>query len=187
MARGPKPQPTAIKLAKGNPGRRRVGSDAALTDVAASGSVAAPEWLKGAALEIWNQRAPGLVRMRLLSATDTDAFARYCVNFARWLKMQARLDSAGEFYEIETAAGLVRRPDPSFMVADRLERSLSATEDRFGLNPAERQRIMAARANAAALGDLFAGQVQPQPQKGKSQPQPTESAPKAKSPIGMLQ
>jgi phage terminase small subunit len=51
----------------------------------------------------------------------------------------------------------VRRAHPAFIVADRLERQLLAAEDRFGLNPAERQRLYAARSASPdpATRDLF--------------------------------
>jgi hypothetical protein len=97
----------------------------------------------------------------------------------------------GMIYEIETASGKVRRADPSFMMADRLDRRLEAFEDRFGLNPAERQRIFAQRAAVPSLGDLFGSRA---PAQGQS---PAASTPATAAeaddafdgggPIGMLQ
>jgi P27 family predicted phage terminase small subunit len=117
----------------------------------------APSWLKGESLKIFQRMAPMLRNMKLLTEADAPAFARYCKHYARWLDLQKRLDKHGDIYEIETASGVVRRADPAFVMADRLDRMLLAIEDRFGLNPAERQRIMAARANTGATSDLFGG------------------------------
>ena len=156
--RGPKPEPAAVKVAKGNPGRRPIGTDASVASspIEAAAMVSPPSWLEdGKGLEVWKRLAPRLAQMKLLGSIDVETFGRYCRNFSRWLKMQERLDKVGEIYEIETASGLVRRVDPSFLVADRLERSLVAAEACFGLNPAERQRIFAARAATGATGDLF--------------------------------
>lgn len=210
--RGPRPQPAAIRKAKGNPGHRPIGEDpvvdesalaeigeaeAAATDAqpAASDrpalSVEAPEWISEAGRKVWDRLAPRLVQLKLLTRTDAETFGRYCQNFARWLKMQTRLDELGEVYEIETASGLVRRADPAYMIADRLEKQLTTAEANFGLNPAERQRLFAARAAGASagLGDLFgdrAGQSQAPAAKPESvavQPSPA----KPRRSVGYLQ
>jgi P27 family predicted phage terminase small subunit len=116
----------------------------------------APAWLKKDGLQIWERLAPALRAQKLLTRTDAEAFARYCRNFARWLKVQKELDKHGETYESPGQFGnKMRRITPDFMVADRIERQLLAAEDRFGLNPAERQRIFAARAAAGAPLDMF--------------------------------
>ncbi|WP_341989770.1 phage terminase small subunit P27 family [Azorhizobium sp. AG788] len=182
---GPKPEPASVKRAKGNPSRRPIGADPEMLAPAPANGIIPPPWLKGDGLAIWERRAPQLVAMRLLTQTDSEAFGRYCRNFARWLKMQVALDETGESYVTESAHGTMRRLTPEFMAADRLERQLAATEDRFGLNPAERQRIMVQRAAMTNFGDLFSGQGQAPsaPASAKTNPQP----PKASSPIGVLQ
>lgn len=185
--RGPKPQPGAVKEQKA-PVRSRSRKTIAAQPVAAPvASVAAPSWLQGEGLKIFERLAPRLVGMKLLTEADTPAFARYCKHYARWLELQKRLDEEGDIYEIETASGKVRRADPAFTMADRLDRMMLAIEDRFGLNPAERQRIFAARANTGAAGDLFSGQ---QGKDAERRPDdvaaPAAEAAKPESPIGLL-
>src|SRR5688572_1554207 len=162
--RGPKSQPAAVKRAKGNPGHRPIGADpqpaAAQGDASAEKTavvaVEAPAWLKKEGLKIWERLAPRLVSMKLLSPIDAEAFGRYCRSFARWEKMQRILDEEGETYESESQHGKLKRAHPAFLISDRLERQLLSTEDRFGLNPAERQRLYAARAAQPGFpGDLF--------------------------------
>ncbi|MBX3536447.1 MAG: phage terminase small subunit P27 family [Chelatococcus sp.] len=181
--RGPKPEPASVKLAKGNSGRRPIGADPVIPDE--SGAVVPPAWMKAKALDVWKRLAPRLVALKLLGAADAETFGRYCTNFARWVKMQGVLDKEGEFYESESVHGKLKRIEPAFAIADRLEKSLSAAEDRFGLNPAERQRIFAARAAAgtSAPNDLFGATAN----QAKPGPQPSGEAPKAKSPVGYLQ
>ena len=180
MARGPKPAPAAVKEAKGNPGRRRIGADPVVDAGIVVGGVAPPAWLKAEGLKAWKRLAPNLTRLKLLTPIDAEAFARYCRDLARWLKMQDRLDKMGEVYEIETASGKVRRPDPSFIIGDRIERALLAYEDRFGLNPAERQRLFAARSMTPdPATDLF----------GRRDDSPATPAPEPErpaSPVGLL-
>src|SRR3546814_7512189 len=89
--RGPKPEPAAVKKAKGNPSHRRVGADPRVDEGAESApaidlhhaNVAAPEWLKGAGRKLWSELAPGCIAMRLLTSIDAGAFARYCQSYAR--------------------------------------------------------------------------------------------------------
>ena len=179
MARGPKPAPAAIKEAKGNPGRRRIGADPVI-DTSLTGGVAPPAWLKREGLKTWARLAPNLARLKLLTPVDAESFGRYCRDLARWLKMQDRLDKMGEVYEIVTASGTVRRPDPSFMIGDRLERTLLAYEDRFGLNPSERQRLFAARSMTPdPATDLFGRR-----EDGPAAPTPEPEKPAG--PVGLL-
>ncbi|MCV3209615.1 phage terminase small subunit P27 family [Mesorhizobium sp. YC-39] len=187
--RGPKPEPAAVKEAKGNPGRRAIGSDSTAEASAKTVVVAAPTWLKADGLKVWQRLAPRLASLKLLSQTDAETFGRYCRNFARWMKMQKRLDDIGEIYEIETASGKVRRADPAFLIGDRLERQLVTAEAVFGLNPAERQRIFAARAAAgsgAGDADLFGNRTPAPRAKGKTRKQAPAPA-GSSSPIGFLQ
>lgn len=154
--RGPKPEPAAIKQKKGS-SRRRIGIDPDGEGGSARASIGAPAWLTKEGLDVWRRIAPRLTKMNLLTETDGETFARYCKNFARWLKMQHVLDKEGETYESESPHGKYKRAHPAYLIADRLERQLIAAEANFGLNPAERQRIFAARAAALAGGnpDLF--------------------------------
>lgn len=116
-----------------------------------------PEWLNADGLEVWNRLVPRLVVMKILQGIDADAFARYCQNFGRWVKLQRRLDAEGETYTSESPHGSYVRANPAFMIADRLDRALQRDEANFALNPADRQRLFAARAAAAGAGgaDLF--------------------------------
>lgn len=143
-----------------------------------------PEWLNADGLEIWHRLAPRLVVMKILQNLDADAFARYCQNFGRWVKLQRRLDKEGETYESESPHGKYIRSNPAFMIADRLDRALERAEANFALNPADRQRLFAARA-AAALGgggDLFGNGGSDKPAAGDQVNDPA----RPKSPVGYL-
>lgn len=180
MKRGRKPDPAAIKEAKGNPGRRRIGADPVI-DTSLTGGVAPPAWLKADALAVWTRLAPNVARLKLLTPVDAESFARYCRNLARWLKMQDVLDREGETYESESAHGKLKRAHPAFLIGDRLARLLESQEAVFGLNPAERQRIFAARSMTPdPAGDLFGGR--------REDPVKADPAPDAKpsGPVGFL-
>ncbi|WP_315920422.1 phage terminase small subunit P27 family [Mesorhizobium sp. SP-1A] len=198
--RGPKPAPAAIKEQKGS-SRRPIGKDPVEAESADDGSakakrVEAPSWLKKEGRAVWERIAPRLIGMNLLSQTDAETFARYCQNFARWFKMQQILDNEGEVYETETyGAGeserrsVLKRAHPAYLIADRLERQLTAAEANFGLNPAERQRIFAARAAAMAGGlpDLFGNQGKPAEKSAPGKKAPDAASARPKSAVGFLQ
>lgn len=184
--RGPKPEPAAIKQQKGNAGHRPIGNDPDITQDSERATsplarVHPPDWLAGEGRKIWDRLAPGMTLLKLLTPRDAEAFARYCRNFARWLKLQKLLDSEDETYESETVTGgTLKRLHPAFQAASRLESLLQNAEDRFGLNPAERQRIFAARSAAGLSGDLFDGQAAD----GDSQKE--DAGETKRSPVGLL-
>lgn len=178
---GRRAQPGAVKAAKA-PVRSTRKPAAVSADQVQEGGTKAPAWLKGEGLAIWQKRGPVLRQARLLAASDELAFARYCRNFALWIKLRADLDKRGYTYDASTTnGGTLRRADPSFLIADRVERQLLAVEDRFGLSPSERQKIMAARANQPT-GGLFGDE------RAAADPaaQPAEAATPEASPIGLL-
>lgn len=181
MRRGPKPAPAVVKQAKGNPGRRPIGADP-IMDGSLIGGAKPPAWLKGEGLKVWKRLAPNVARLKLLTPVDAESFARYCRNLARWLKMQDVLDKEGETYESESAHGKLKRAHPAFLIGDRLGRLLESQEAVFGLNPAERQRIFAARSMTPdPAGDLFGSR-----RDDVSAPTPAPEVVKPMGPVGLL-
>lgn len=191
MPRGPKPESAAVRAQKD--AVRSKQQKRPVYDHGAGGSasgVQPPSWLKKDGLKVWDRLAPTLRAAKLLTEVDAQTFGRYCRNFARWLKMQTAIDREGEAYESESQWGKLKRVNPSFLIADRLERQLLAAEDRFGLNPAERQRIFVARAQTGTSGDLF-GSGEKKPAGGERRPddpaaQATPAAEPIESPVGLL-
>ena len=199
MPRGRKPSPANVRSQKAAVHSKRPNTRPK-TEAAPSGSartLAAPAWLKGEGLKIWKRMTPRLSQAKLLGPADLETFARYCRNFARWLSLQDQIDRDGAIYETETYLGSRREGDDdrpavklkrahaALIVADRIERQLLATEDRFGLNPAERQRIMAQRAQTGVTGDLF--DPAPGGKSGKDPAtRPSQAADPIETPIGML-
>ena len=181
---GRRPDPAAVRDQKAPIRSRR--SSATSTVAPAIAASGAPAWLKDEGLAIWTRLAPTLSAAKLLSVADADTFARYCRNFARWLKMQAELDADGETYLSQSKHGDLKRANPVFLISDRIERQLLATEDRFGLNPSARQSIMAARSQSGVSGDLF-GETKPGTREGDPAATPAQAAAPISSPIGMLQ
>jgi P27 family predicted phage terminase small subunit len=75
--RGPQPQPTALKLERGNPGQRRLNEDE--PELEAPPLADAPARLKGRALVEWDRLVKELITKGVLTVGDMHAFEQYCV------------------------------------------------------------------------------------------------------------
>lgn len=73
--RGPQPQPTVLKLARGNPGHRPVNHDE--PDLAAA-SAKVPAGLDGRAKAEWTRLVDELISKGVLTVGDMHAFEQYC-------------------------------------------------------------------------------------------------------------
>lgn len=168
---GPKPQPAEMKELRGNPGRRPI----VRTPDLGLFSAEPPEVLKYQPKKIWKHFAETLRGLNFIKASDETALERYCIDLAAWRDVTEKLRKTGTTYETKSAHGNMLRVHPLFLVQERLGKRLVEFEDRFGLNPASRQRIMQGLAAQAGGGNL------PLDPPAAEQP----SAP-AGSPIGML-
>ena len=138
---GRRPLPAEVKRAKGNPGKRKI-VDAPLDLVAPSAPSSAPKNLSNLARQVWDRMAPRLEELRFLRVTDTPAFARYCTDLAKWWECEMHLRKRGTHYTSKSKHGTLHRINPSFLIQERLDRRLVAQEDRFGMSPSARQRLM---------------------------------------------
>ncbi|WP_196222851.1 phage terminase small subunit P27 family [Pseudooceanicola algae] len=152
-----------MKKAKGNSGHRPIKTAdieaeahaAAKLGETGSTEIQPPDWLNADGRKVWAELAPRLSAMKILQVIDAHTFARYCQVFGRWVQLEKVLNDEGTTYESESPHGSYVRSHPAFMQADRLNRSLIQMESGFGLNPADRQRLFAARAAAANTPGLF--------------------------------
>lgn len=169
-ARGPKPQPTAIKEARGNPGKRRLNE---WEPIPPQGEVKPPSSLRGDALEVWRREAPIAIAMRTLTLADVTLFAIYCRRVAELemvegdileMKEAKRVKRDGDDDEYQTRHPLVDVSDDGGIHISRLaslRRELLAEVrdlgDRFGMSPVSRTKIN------VRLGDGLSPNVKPAP------------------------
>ncbi|KKL26328.1 hypothetical protein LCGC14_2396420, partial [marine sediment metagenome] len=81
--KGPRPQPTKLKILKGNPGRRALNKSEPQPPTPADVPMP-PEWLEGYAKDEWRTLAPVLHGLGLLTVADLSFFGAYCQSYARW-------------------------------------------------------------------------------------------------------
>lgn len=140
--RGPQPRPAEEKRARGNPGKRKI-VEAPVSLVAPHSTATAPKKLSALGRKVWDQLAPRLQEMRFLRESDTPAFARYCSDLAKWWECELDIRKRGLTYTTSSKhVADFERVNPMFLVQERIERRLIAQEDRFGLSPSARQRLM---------------------------------------------
>lgn len=170
--RGRKPDTAAMQDAKGNPGKRQRARKAkpasadqraaqlasAPADLnATAGKLAAPishpkflaEPKMKEALAIWKELAPELVRLHLLDRLDRYSFALYCVHLADWIVATRDIQQRKQWMNVKNVNGdMMPRLNPSVKVRELAERHILEIGARFGLDPANRYRLM--RDQAAA-------------------------------------
>ena len=149
--RGPKTEPTALKIAKGNPGRRPLSSR---EPIPPGDLPEPPDWLQGEAREHWFGVAKGLGELQLLTSIDGPAFAAYCTTWARWREAERDIDTHGLF---EVTRGQLKAR-AAFAVSRDLLIAVNKYQREFGLTPSSRSSIEvepALEQPSGAAGQLF--------------------------------
>jgi phage terminase small subunit len=77
--RGRKPTPTHLKLVRGNPGRRPLNPSEPKPKLGCE----KPKFLKGRAARVWDEYAPTLERLGLLTSVDGPMLAAWCLLVAK--------------------------------------------------------------------------------------------------------
>lgn len=135
--RGRKPEPTSLKILRGNPGCRPI--NAAEPKPPADG-IAMPPHLGEVAAARWQELLPMLQAVRVMTRADVEALARYCDTYEWWLAVRVKLKKEGDTYPILNDKGeikyIAQRPEVS--IAHKLAQQLRQLEADFGLSPAAR-------------------------------------------------
>jgi P27 family predicted phage terminase small subunit len=138
--RGPRPQPTKLKVLRGNPGCRRLNQQ---EPEPPHDGVVMPSHLGSVAQEKWRHLLPLLQAVKVMTRADVEALARYCDTYEWWLATRAKLRTEGDTYPILNDAGQVKyiaqRPEVS--IAHKLAAQLRQLEQDFGLNPSARSSL----------------------------------------------
>lgn len=108
MARGRPPTPTALKILRGNPGKRAINTDEPKPP---RGEVKPPPWLKGRGRTAWKWIAPVLQQMGVLTTADPHALALLCDAYAEYIECRATVRKFGAVYESRVVKASTRRVD----------------------------------------------------------------------------
>ena len=137
--RGPAPKPTALRVLGGNAGRRPLNHDEPKPELA---DATAPE-LTEAALAVWQEVAPQLVALGLVSRIDRAHLARACRLEAVGRDALAKVE-ATETGPVSISPANGETVSAHFAAAIKAFDSADKIWFRFGLTPAERTKLKVA-------------------------------------------
>ena len=131
-----KPLPTALKIVRGNPGRRPL-NDAEPEFVLPETPPEAPAWLTAVQKEFWDDLAPMLHAAKCLTEADELALATLCVACGE-------LKHANEQIQItrlmKTPSGYVQQ-SPFVGMLNSAIKQIRSLVGEFGMTPSSRSRI----------------------------------------------
>ena len=151
--RGPPPTPTALKLVKGNPGKRAVNK----REPAAQGELGAPpEHLGAIGKATWRQLVTLLRSMRLESAGDRRALELLVGAYEEWREARELVQREGMTYERSTAQGeRIICAHPAVAIQADAMRRVQRLLLEFGLTPSARSRVQVGEPEAVDPMDAF--------------------------------
>ena len=140
--RGPRPQPTILKILKDNPGKRRLNKD---EPKPASDGIQPPQWVTGNALAKWNEIVPQLLAMGVMTNADVEPVARYCTMHEQYVKYLDQVRRGLDVLVIRDEKGKVKymQSTPAATMLNKLSASMLRIEQEFGLTPSARTGIVA--------------------------------------------
>lgn len=135
--RGPRKQPTKLRLLRGDPSKEGKHAD---EPIPPAGAVTPPDWVKGKALDKWNEVVPKLEAMGIMSTADVDAMARYCAMYEQWLRYLDQVRRGLDVLVLKDNAGKVKyvQSTPAATMFVKLAQSLLRIEQEYGLTPSAR-------------------------------------------------
>lgn len=136
--RGPPPQPTALKLLKGNPGKRGINHNEPQPAQAERGERRVPASLPPAGKRLWAALVPELARLNLLTKIDDATLHGACLSYARALEAGAIVKKQG--MTIITDKGFVIQ-HPAISIERNSWASWLRFATQFGLTPSSRASI----------------------------------------------
>jgi P27 family predicted phage terminase small subunit len=136
--------PTAIRMQRGNPGRRPINTREPTPDPL---DLEAPASLSPAAAVEWARLAPMLAARGHVTAADRAAFIGYCVKFAQWDALEA---AARQAPFVVTAPSGYPIPNPAIGMANKVFTLLLKAAAELGLTPSSRSRVQAVKEPDAA-------------------------------------
>jgi P27 family predicted phage terminase small subunit len=146
MKPGTKPTPTALKLIKGNPGRRPLPKR---EPKPRRGIPPCPEQLDARARAEWERITPELYAAGILTTIDGAVLAAYCTAYSRYMDAEDALDRMRERDRLNHALMIKTKNDnaiqnPLVGVSNRAMMLMLRFAAEFGMTPAARAHIIEA-------------------------------------------
>lgn len=99
----------------------------------------APTWINDTAKKEWRRVVKLIIEEnKEIEDKDLKTLETYCVNYAKWQKCEALLDSEG--FTFETPNGYIQQR-PEVAIANKAQERMLAAAKELGLTPASRSRM----------------------------------------------
>ncbi len=145
--RGRKPEPSALKLLRGLPGKRKLSIDEPQPSTEVD--LAPPAWLAAEAQEEWSRLAPMLARLGVLTESDVSALSAYCEAWATWKGATQKIRQFGMVIK-STKDGDFPVVSPYVKIAHNALLQMRALLTEFGMTPSSRARVHVSTAEKPA-------------------------------------
>ena len=139
--RGFAPEPTVLKVIKGNPGKRPLNVREPKPKPI---KPTCPAWLDAEAKREWKRIVPELDSLGLLGKIDRAALAGYCECWSQWQQASRILQEKGLTFK--TPSGYMQQR-PEVSIAQKSLSLLKGFCQEFGLTPSARSRIQTPEAD----------------------------------------
>jgi len=140
MRPGVKPQPTALRVLRGNPGKRPLNTHEPVLPVSESLDLP-PELLDdAAAAKEWTRLAPMLRDAGIVTDGEWAALVALCQQWSRYLEATSRIKLAGMV--IKSPSGYPM-PNPYIGIANHALSHCTKLWAELGLTPSSRSRVVA--------------------------------------------
>ena len=137
---GPKPIPTTMKLARGNPGKRALNQN---EPTFSEEMPVAPEWLSPRAQKVFTLLATRLNEMGYASASHTESLALAAMRQEEIERCNEILTKHGYSYKVKTdRGGTAIKPRPEVAMRGDAARHLHSLLAEFGLTPSSATKIV---------------------------------------------
>ncbi len=134
--RGPPPQPTALKVLNGNPGKRALPKAEPKPDPS---EPFMPAWLDEDARAEWRRITPILLHMGVLTIADGAALAVYCEAYSTMGHALKTIEEEGPTFV--SPKTMVEHLKPEIMIIQNARSAIKAFCQEFGMTPSARSRM----------------------------------------------
>jgi P27 family predicted phage terminase small subunit len=136
-------QPTALKILRGNPGKRPLPENEPEPEVV-SVDVKPPSHLSPSAKKAWTRIAATLAKVRILTEGDLPVFEALCDNYARYWEAVRMVTKTGGEVIRNGPLSLIRNPWAT--TREKAFEQFTKLAAQFGMTPSARTKIQVTKA-----------------------------------------
>lgn len=148
---GRKPQPSALRVLRGNPGKRALNADEPKYEAT---TLECPSGLPAAAGAEWQRVMGQLTASGQVTNVDRGVLEGYCLKYAQWRALEA--EAARHPFVVKSPSGYPM-PNPVLGMANKVFALMLKAASELGITPSSRSRVHASPPVVAAPVSKWAG------------------------------